>query len=238
MKWKIFFMFSLSSGNTSEYFGKLEQAVKTRELRVQNATTAFDFFQPAVYPNSMETTKDGCLVLLQNIKKQHFCLFMFYKITRIELKQMEDHNRPKQMKSTGRCSRYLYMRGTEIMKGKLAIRNLEKKIAEQITYRHYRSKKISTRCLLRKRIPTPGYVVPYWRFRSRYLRDIGILTFLSGALQGCQQRCKFNANECRFLCSRPKFITKVVLLQFVLSQGITKQGLPLKGPYGYRSIYL
>ena len=37
-----------------------------------------------------------------------------YKITRLELKRMGDRNRPKQIKSTARCNRHVYMRGTEI----------------------------------------------------------------------------------------------------------------------------
>ena len=50
MKSKIFFVFSLSSGNTSECFGELEQAVKTRSAGVKCDGFGFGFFfLPAVY---------------------------------------------------------------------------------------------------------------------------------------------------------------------------------------------
>ena len=44
MKSKIFFVFSFSSGNTSECFGELEQAVKTRSAGVKCDGFGFGFF--------------------------------------------------------------------------------------------------------------------------------------------------------------------------------------------------
>lgn len=60
MKLKIFFVFSLSSGNISQCFGELEQAVKTRSAGVKcdYGFRFLFFFLPAVYLTSMATTKD------------------------------------------------------------------------------------------------------------------------------------------------------------------------------------
>lgn len=58
MKLKIFFVFSLSSGNISQCFGELEQAVKTRSAGVKCDYGFRLFFLPAVYPTSIATTKD------------------------------------------------------------------------------------------------------------------------------------------------------------------------------------
>ena len=69
MKSKIFFVFSLSSGNTSKCFGEPEQAVKTRSAGVKCDGFGFVFFFYQRFTYVMARTKDSCLVLLYSIEK-------------------------------------------------------------------------------------------------------------------------------------------------------------------------